>query len=286
MQDVTTVFVQQNGRPWMVGTTIGSPSNGNIMGPMYIIWLSRPVQIPRRPRALCTVDVSARPGALKYVGPALTYRVCGSYCRRRFLRCLWWKNYYISESYSHWLGCYVFFSSRKGTPMNCKSLVTLRSLEPAGRCSNQIRGLSLAQLGFFVLFLPLSQLGPMLVIITVQNGVHGDNFLLGGGCSWTRRVRVSLVGIFDFVCLLHSRCQLHFSLQRCEFGLCVRVLWQYVSSCRSCRPATLSRTAEYQPEENSLEFTRRCEILVHCALFVLQLSVRCNRPGSVFQISD
>jgi len=46
------------------------------------------------------------------------------------------------------------------------------------------------------------------------------------------------VSIFDSVCLFHSRRHLHFNLQRCEFGLCVRSVT--VSSCRSRRAATLS----------------------------------------------
>lgn len=42
------------------------------------------------------------------------------------------KNYYHPECYSQWIGCYVFFSTSEGTPVNCKSLVTLRNREPAG----------------------------------------------------------------------------------------------------------------------------------------------------------
>ena len=61
---------------------------------------------------------------------------------------------------------------------------------------------------FFVcLFLPLTLRGPMLVVITVQNGVHDGGFLLGGWLQLDAgyiRVRASLVGIFDTVCLLQS----------------------------------------------------------------------------------
>jgi len=58
---------------------------------------------------------------------------CGSFFRRRFPRSfLIKKNYYRREFYSYLLGCYVFFSTREGTLVNCKSLVTLRNFELAG----------------------------------------------------------------------------------------------------------------------------------------------------------
>ena len=42
------------------------------------------------------------------------------------------------------------------------------------------------QQGCVFFFFALIQQGLLLVVIAVHNGVHGDNFLLGGGCSWTR----------------------------------------------------------------------------------------------------